>query len=166
MADILVNSSGKLSFNGKEYRCAIGPSGVIKDKKDGDGGTPEGCFPLRRVFYRADKISKPETVLPCVPISKDDGWCDDSKDPNYNTFVKLPYAGGREELWREDNLYDLVAVIGYNDAPPVPGKGSAIFMHVARESYSPTAGCVALALNDLIEILKGLAPDSKICISR
>ncbi len=164
MEKIIVKPSGKLYWQGKEFRCAIGKSGVSADKKEGDGATPVGCFPIREVFYRADRISKPESVFPTRELTPDDGWCDDSKDPNYNKQVKLPYRASAENLWREDNLYDVIVVLGYNDDPPVPGKGSAIFIHIARENYSPTAGCIALNLNDLLEILKTINKDVLVCV--
>ena len=166
MKNIIVKSSEKLYWQGKEFRCAIGKSGVLLDKKEGDGATPAGCFPIRAIFYRADRISKPESFFPTRELKPDDGWCDDSNDTNYNKLVKLPYSASHESLWREDNLYDLIVILGYNDAPPVPGKGSAIFMHVARENYPPTAGCVALKLDDLLEILRTINKDTLVCVEK
>ncbi|MBI2410071.1 L,D-transpeptidase family protein [Candidatus Kaiserbacteria bacterium] len=163
-SDILVRAEGKLLFNGKEYRCALGKGGVRTDKREGDGATPQGCFAIREVLYRPDKFEKPpHTVLPTRPLSPDDGWSDDVALPEYNTLVKLPYSGSHEELWRQDDLYDLIVVLGYND-PPVAGKGSAIFMHVAREAYTPTAGCVALSKVDLLEILGAADAGIQVCI--
>jgi L,D-peptidoglycan transpeptidase YkuD (ErfK/YbiS/YcfS/YnhG family) len=161
---LIVYPSGKLVWKDKEFKCALGRYGVLVDKKEGDGGTPVGCFPLRRVYYRSDRLEKPETMLPITALTSNDGWCDDLKDANYNKFVKLPYSASYENLWREDNLYDVIIILGYNDNPPVPGKGSAIFMHVARPSYSPTAGCIALSLPDLLKLLKELNTDSVVCI--
>ena len=161
---IIVNASGELKFNNKEYKCAIGKNGITTDKKEGDWATPAGCMPIREVYYRADRLDKPITSLPLHELKKNDGWCDDQKDPNYNKFVKLPYDASHEELWREDEVYDVIVVLGHNDDPPVPGKGSAIFMHVARPNYSPTAGCVALALGDLLEILESIDINTEVCI--
>ncbi len=162
---IEVSSSGKLLWRDKEYHCALGRSGVKTDKREGDGTTPVGCFPIRHVLYRVDKIPKPVSVFKTLPLQKEDAWCDDPADEKYNQFVKLPYAASHENLWREDDLYDVIVVLGYNDDPPQPGKGSAIFLHVARQDYSPTEGCVALALPDLLEILKTAQESTKICIS-
>ena len=157
-------SKEKLFFNDKGYKCAIGKNGVSSDKKEGDGAIPAGCFNLRQVLYRADKISEPETNLTTQIINKNDLWCDNPTHETYNTMVKLPHSGSYENLWRVDDVYDIVAPIGYNDDPPIAGKGSAIFIHVARESYSPTAGCIALAMPDLLEILRVADRETKICI--
>lgn len=162
--DINIYPSGKLIFKGKEFKCAVGKRGVVRDKREGDGATPAGCFPIRRVFYRADKLSSPETVFEVKALSPEDAWSDDVNRPEYNTFVKLPYSGSHENLWREDDVYDVVAVLGYNDDPPISGKGSAIFIHRARPNCAPTAGCIALALHDLIEILRMAEKDTKFCI--
>jgi len=132
------------------FRCAVGSGGVRADKREGDGATPVGVWPLREVLYRADRIAKPRTKLPVRALTPDDGWCDAPGDPRYNTNVRLPYAASAESLWRRDRLYDLIVVVGYND---VPGKGSAIFLHIARSNYAPTAGCVAFARSHLLRIL-------------
>jgi len=156
--DILVNAAGELQWASRTCRCALGHGGVRIDKREGDGATPVGRFPLRRVLYRPDRLSAPTTLLPVAALSPDDGWCDDPADPQYNRPVRLPYAARHEELWRTDALYDVIVVIGHNDAPVVPGKGSAIFLHLATADYRPTRGCVALALPDLVEILAEVGP--------
>lgn len=153
---------GEAEINGKRYRCALGRAGILTDKKEGDGGTPRGTFPLREVFFRADRLEKPATGLPIRATANNDGWADDSALPDYNTRVTLPYQGSHESLWREDHVYDVIVVVGYNDAPPVPGKGSAIFIHLAREGYTPTAGCIAFSQADLLEILGQLQDGSMI----
>ena len=135
------------------------------DKREGDGATPIGCFPIRKVFYRPDKFEgSPETIFPTQALTQDDGWSDDVNLPEYNQLVKLPYHGSHEKLWRDDNLYDIIITIGYNDDPPIAGKGSAIFMHVAREEYTPTAGCIALSREDLLEILRTADATIQVCI--
>lgn len=149
-----------LEWQGRLYRCALGRSGVVTDKREGDGGTPAGILPLRQVLYRADRIGSPVTGLPAIPIRRNDGWCDDPADPAYNLPVGLPYPGRHEQLWREDGVYDLVAVLGWNDDPIEPSRGSAIFMHVAKPDYGPTEGCIALALSDLLEVLADCRPDT------
>jgi L,D-peptidoglycan transpeptidase YkuD (ErfK/YbiS/YcfS/YnhG family) len=133
---------------------------VRVDKREGDGATPVGRFPLRRVLYRPDRLSAPITRLPVAALAPDDGWCDDPADPQYNKPVRLPYAARHEELWRADALYDVIVVIGHNDAPVVAGMGSAIFMHLAGADYRPTQGCVALARQDLLDVLTGAGPDT------
>jgi L,D-peptidoglycan transpeptidase YkuD (ErfK/YbiS/YcfS/YnhG family) len=146
-------------------RVALGPAGIAVKGGEGDGITPRGRFAVREIFYRADRIAKPHTALPLHAIAKDDGWCDAPDDPNYNRLVKLPYGASAEEMWREDHLYDLIAVLGYNDDPVIAGKGSAIFLHLARSDYSHTQGCVALAYDDALAAIEQLAPGDQVMIS-
>lgn len=149
---------------GERLRCALGRGGVVRDKREGDGATPAGIWPVRRLLYRPDREALPDTALPVSPISETDGWCDDPGDPAYNTPVTLPYPARCEALWRADALYDLVVVLGYNDDPPVAGLGSAIFLHVARPDYGPTEGCVALAADDLRRAVARLRPGDSLDI--
>lgn len=149
---------------GSSYRCAIGRGGVTADKREGDGATPLGAWPLRRFHFRPDRLALPGLAVPSRPIAEDDGWCDDPADAAYNRLVKLPYPGRHERMWRGDGLYDLVGELGYNDAPPRPGAGSAIFLHIARPDYAPTEGCVALARKDLLEVLPRLTPRSRVAV--
>ena len=162
---IRVSATSELRWEGRTYRCALGRTGVRMDKREGDGATPAGRFPLRRVLYRPDRLSTPTTPLPVAPLMLEDGWCDDPADPQYNRLVRLPYAGRHEELWRVDALYDVIVVVGHNDAPVIAGMGSAIFMHVASADYRPTQGCVALARQDLLDILAGAGPDTALEIA-
>jgi L,D-peptidoglycan transpeptidase YkuD (ErfK/YbiS/YcfS/YnhG family) len=147
-----------------EWRCAIGRGALASKQREGDGITPVGRWPMRRVLYRADRIAKPVTALPCQAIAPDDGWCDDPADPAYNRPVRLPYPASHERLMREDHLYDLVVVLGHNDDPVVPGAGSAVFLHLAHSDYSPTEGCVALALPDLLAVLRSARPGSAVAV--
>lgn len=164
--DIMVFPSGRIAWNGRVRSCALGRSGFRADKREGDGATPIGNFVLRRVLYRPDRLVKaPRTGLPVAPLAPEDGWCDDPAHPDYNRPVTLPHPASCERLWREDGVYDVIVVLGHNDDPPVPGSGSAIFMHVARPDYSPTEGCVALALPDLLELLGACMPADRIRIS-
>ncbi|MGZ3297925.1 MAG: L,D-transpeptidase family protein [Asticcacaulis sp.] len=151
---------GTLTWNEHSVRAALGKGGVITEcnKREGDGKSPAGLYPLRYVFYRPDRGAPPETGLPVVAMAPDDGWCDDPESPDYNRHVKLPFAASHEALWRDDHVYDLVVVLGHNDDPPVAGLGSAIFMHVSREDYSGTEGCLALAMADLLSVLKAAQP--------
>lgn len=147
---------GTLRYKTFAFPCVLGRSGVLRDKHEGDGATPIGRYALKKVLYRSDKLMMPTTRLPVAPIMQDDGWCDAPEDPNYNRPVKLPYPASAENMWRDDGLYDVVVVLGHNDDPVVPGAGSAIFMHVAAPDLTPTAGCVALAREDLLSILRAL----------
>lgn len=135
--------------------CVLGRAGVVAatNKREGDGATPSGAWPLRRVHWREDRLKKIETALPVRAIQPQDGWCDEAKNPAYNTLVSLPFKGRFEVMWRNDGLYDVVVELGYNDAPPIPNKGSAIFMHVMAPDKKPTEGCVALLLDDLLDLL-------------
>ena len=161
---IFVSARGELRWLDRVTRCALGRNGVRKDKREEDGATPAGRFPLREVYFRADRVAAPSTGLPASPISLDLGWCDDPADAAYNKPVRLPYAARHERLWRDDALYDLLAVIGYNDDPVEPGRGSAIFLHVARPDFAPTEGCVAMRLADLSELLRACRPGDRIAI--
>jgi L,D-peptidoglycan transpeptidase YkuD (ErfK/YbiS/YcfS/YnhG family) len=162
--DIVVSGDGVLRFGGQSYRCALGRSGLSLSKREGDGATPAGRMKLRNVLYRADRIEPPRTQLAIGALAQTDGWCDDPTSPDYNCKITLPHPARHEDLWREDTLYDLLAVIGYNDDPPVAGLGSAIFLHVAQPDYAPTEGCVALALSDLRTVLAGSDTDTWIVI--
>jgi L,D-peptidoglycan transpeptidase YkuD (ErfK/YbiS/YcfS/YnhG family) len=162
--DILVSRDGVLRWGECSVRCALGRSGIRFDKREGDGATPAGNYPLRMVYFRADRLAPPATGLAITTITADAGWCDDPVDPQYNRPVRLPYAGRHERLWRDDHLYDLLAVIGYNDQPVRPERGSAIFLHVAHTDYAPTEGCVALALADLCRLLRDCASGDRVLI--
>jgi L,D-peptidoglycan transpeptidase YkuD (ErfK/YbiS/YcfS/YnhG family) len=145
---------GLLEGAGLRLRAACGRSGITAHKAEGDGATPIGALPLLRVLYRADRIKAPRCSVPVEPIGRTDGWCDDVADPAYNQAVRLPYPGRHEALWREDGVYDIIGVLGWNLAPVVGGRGSAIFLHVATPDFSPTAGCIALELRDLLTCLE------------
>jgi L,D-peptidoglycan transpeptidase YkuD (ErfK/YbiS/YcfS/YnhG family) len=160
MADILVLSGRQIIFSKKQYRCAVGRNGLTHEKQEGDGATPVGRWKLKRLLYRADRMAKPATELPLDTITKKSGWCDDPNHPDYNTQITLPHFGRCEKLWREDHIYDLVVVLGYNDKPILAGAGSAIFLHVASPDFGPTEGCISLAMNDLLEILTSVNADS------
>ena len=145
---------GTIQFGGYSFRCALGAGGCRHDKREGDGATPIGLWPVRQVFYRADRLTLPTLPRTALPIGEQDGRCDAPGDPSYNRPVQHPYPASAEHLWRKDGVYDVIVVLGYNDDPVRPGLGSAIFMHVARPDYAPTTGCVALSLPDLITLLR------------
>ena len=153
-------SDGLLDLGDRKVRCALGPAGVVAAaaKREGDGASPAGVWPIREVIYRPDRGPPPATQFRVRAMSPDDGWCDDPADPAYNRPVRLPYPASAEAMWRDDALYDIVVVLGHNDDPVVPGMGSAIFLHLNRENYAPTQGCVAVARRDLEDLLARAVP--------
>ncbi len=157
-------SQARVVLGHQVRHAALGRAGIRALKREGDGGTPLGRFPVRQVLYRADRGTRPRTQLPLRAIRDDDGWCDDPADRNYNRLVRLPSRRSAEGLKRADELYDLVLVLGYNDVPRVRGKGSAVFVHLARPGLTPTDGCIALDRHDLSMLLAQLRPDSTISV--
>ncbi len=160
---ILVNKDKILYFQKKKYKCSIGLNGFTKNKIEGDKKTPIGTYSFGKLFVRTDKIKNLNTKFKYTPIRKDMAWSDDPNDSNYNSLIKTKNKH-KESLYRNDNLYDLVLIINYNINPTILNKGSAIFLHVSNDDYKPTEGCVAIIVNDFIEILKTLKPDDKINI--
>ncbi len=162
--NIVVDPTGWLLHSRRRIRCALGRNGVCAVKREGDGSTPAGTFPLRRVYFRPDRLPPPKTGLPVSPLRHTDGWCDAPEDPSYNRPVQLPHPSSAETLWRQDHLYDIIVVIGFNDDPPEPQFGSAIFLHLASAGYGPTEGCVAIARTDAIAVIESLGPSATIRI--
>jgi L,D-peptidoglycan transpeptidase YkuD (ErfK/YbiS/YcfS/YnhG family) len=165
MPDLLVSADGTALWGGRRLRCALGRGGVGAGKREGDGITPAGAWPMRRLLYRADRLARPTTFLAAAPLAPGDGWCDDPADPCYNRPVALPYGASAEALWREDGVYDLIVPLGYNDDPVIAGSGSAIFLHVARADYAATEGCVALAQADLLAVLRGADARTRVMVA-
>jgi L,D-peptidoglycan transpeptidase YkuD (ErfK/YbiS/YcfS/YnhG family) len=165
MSAILVDvASRRLTAFGESIPCEIGRAGSIAAtaKREGDGATPLGLWPIRGALLRPDRVPPPiGWQVPRRWIRLDDGWSDDVGDPAYNRPVRHPHAYSAERLWREDGLYDLIVVLGHNDAPPVPGAGSAIFLHCA-EPGRPTEGCVAMAADALRSMLARVAPGAAV----
>ena len=143
---------------------ALGRGGIKANKREGDGGTPRGNFRLRQLWWRADKHPRPATSLPVQRISPDDGWCEDPDDRRYNRPIKVPADADADRLTRKDNLYDFIIEIDHNTRPRVAGRGSAVFIHAARQGFTPTAGCVALEINSLRRILARLGPRTRIVV--
>jgi L,D-peptidoglycan transpeptidase YkuD (ErfK/YbiS/YcfS/YnhG family) len=158
-------TTGVLQCGNLTVPCALGRSGTKALKREGDGATPRGRFAILHVLYNAERIRRPATSLPLTHITKTDGWCDAPQDRNYNRTVSLPYRAGAEGMWRDDGLYDLVAVLDYNFVPRVRFEGSAIFMHVARAGFPPTEGCIALRRTDLKRILAGIRRGARVVTS-
>lgn len=163
MVELLL-SNGQLTTPIGVLECRVGRNGITSDKREGDLATPRGSFPLRSCYYRPDRLDVPTTNLPLIALTPDDGWCDDVRDPLYNQHVKLPFTAGHEKLWRDDHVYDVIIPMGYNDDPIVPGRGSAIFLHLMRDDGVGTEGCVALKRADLLALLPHLGPDSLLIV--
>ena len=161
---IKLKNKDTLIYDNFQFKCSIGKNGLKKNKLEGDNSTPKGTFSLGLVYYRADRVAKPETKLKTVKISKQMGWCDDVNNINYNKQIKLDKKIKAEKLYRKDKIYDIVIVINYNTQRIIKNKGSAIFIHVTN-NYKPTKGCVALSLNDLEILLKIIKRNSKIKIT-
>jgi L,D-peptidoglycan transpeptidase YkuD (ErfK/YbiS/YcfS/YnhG family) len=153
---------GWAQLGSRRWRCAIGAGGVREDKVEGDAATPAGEYPLRHIYYRNDRLVLPKVQLPARAIADHDGWCDDPRSPAYNRLVHIPNEWSHEKMWRDDGLYDLVIVVGYNDDPPEGEWGSAIFLHIARDDMGPTQGCVAFSRQDLLELTPLIGPDTRL----
>ena len=160
-------TTSRLTGPGLDTQCALGRSGVIaaEKKHEGDGASPIGQWRVRRACWRPERINKPQTALVIDPVGFEDGWCDCPGDPAYNQPVRLPYPASAETLTRQDELYDLIVVLGHNDDPPIPGLGSAIFLHCATSNFDPTEGCVAIERSILADLLGRLTSDDVIEIS-
>lgn len=143
----------RLHCMGEEIPAVIGAAGVRVHKQEGDHATPVGLLTLRRILYRADRVSAPASSLPIEPLAPNDGWCDDPTHADYNRPVTLPHPARHERMWRDDDVYNIVIVLGYNDSPPVPDRGSAIFLHLQSPDQKPTEGCIALTEADLRRLL-------------
>jgi len=156
----------QLQAGGRVVAAQIGRGGVIRaaDKREGDGATPCGRWPVRAVYYRPDRVQCPATILPCHRLTVDCGWCDDVTSPDYNRYVKRPCDFRHEQMWRHDEAYDFVVELGYNDDPVVTGHGSAIFLHCTAAGKTSTAGCVAVNQADLAVLIESASADQHLLI--
>ena len=143
---------------------ALGRAGIRANKREGDGATPRGSFRLKRLWWRADRLPRPATFLPVRRIREDDAWSEDPADRRYNRPVRRATGEPGDRLKRTDHLYDLIIEIDHNDRPRVAGRGSAVFIHIARDKFLPTAGCVALEAKTLRRLLARLGPRTKIIV--
>jgi L,D-peptidoglycan transpeptidase YkuD (ErfK/YbiS/YcfS/YnhG family) len=143
---------------------ALGRGGIRADKREGDGGTPRGCFRPLRLWWRADRLPRPPSLLPARRIGPRDAWCEDPSDRRYNRHVRRSANEPGDRLQRSDRLYDMIVEIDHNTRPRVAGRGSAVFIHVARDAFAPTAGCVALRARDLRILLTKLSRRTRILI--
>lgn len=159
-----LRAQGWLNAGDKTLRVALGRGGIRALKREGDGGTPVGTFRPVRLWWRADRLQRPRTLLPVRRIGPDDAWCEAPSDRRYNRVFKRSANEPGDRLRREDGLYDLIIEIDHNTRPRVAGLGSAVFIHVARDTFGPTAGCVALRLDDLRKLLSRIGPRTRIKI--
>jgi L,D-peptidoglycan transpeptidase YkuD (ErfK/YbiS/YcfS/YnhG family) len=143
---------------------ALGRGGIIANKREGDGGTPKGTFRPRQLWWRADRSPRPQTFLPVRAIRAEDAWCEDPTSRHYNQPVKLGGENGGDRLTRDDHLYDFIVEIDHNTSPRIAGRGSAVFLHLARPDFSPTAGCVSMTKSAMLKLLRRTGPDTKIII--
>lgn len=164
MSDLIVGSQGVARFHGQHLPCAIGRGGIVADKREGDGGTPIGCWRVEFGYYRADRLAPPRSRIPLRPTGPWDGWSDAPADAAYNAPIRLPHPCSHERMRRGDRLYDLVLVLDHNRHPPRPGEGSAIFIHCWRAPRYPTAGCLAFAPPVLRWIVEKWTASSRVII--
>src|SRR5450755_4474390 len=155
---------GWLTAGGQTIPVALGRGGILANKREGDGGTPRGTFRPIRLWWRADRYPRPRTFLPVRAIGPEDAWCEDPADGHYNQPVRLGLDRSGDRLRRDDHLYDFIVEIDHNTAPRIAGRGSAVFLHLARDNFAPTAGCVAMTKSAMLHLLARLGPKTKIVI--
>ncbi|MGZ5871083.1 MAG: L,D-transpeptidase family protein [Bradyrhizobium sp.] len=155
---------GWLTAGGQTIPVALGRGGIIANKREGDGGTPKGTFRPRQLWWRADRHPRPQTFLPIRAIRPEDAWCEDPHSRLYNRPVRLDRDHSGDRLRRDDHLYDFIVEIDHNTSPRIAGLGSAVFLHLARENFSPTAGCVSMTRPAMLRLLRRLGPQTKIVI--
>ena len=162
---IIVKKTGYLKYKNLKFRCALGKAGIKNKEKEGDNITPQGIFKITKIYYRPDKIKKIKSFIKPIKIKKNMGWCDDSKSNYYNEQIKLPNKFSYERLHRKDSLYDIILVLNYNTNPTIKRKGSAIFIHVSKNSYKKTKGCIALKKKHLLKLIPLIKKNTKIKIN-
>jgi L,D-peptidoglycan transpeptidase YkuD (ErfK/YbiS/YcfS/YnhG family) len=155
---------GSLAVGSVAIPVALGRGGILANKREGDGGTPRGDFRLMRLWWRADRHSRPRTLLPVRRITRDLAWCENPVDRRYNRPFRRAAGEPGDRLWRDDALYDFIIEIDHNTRPRVAGRGSAVFIHVARPGFKPTAGCVAMEMSRLRWLLGRVGPRTRIVI--
>jgi len=155
---------GWLTAGGCTIPVALGRGGIKANKREGDGGTPKGTFRPLRLWWRADRHPRPPTFLPVRVIRPEDAWCEDPASRHYNQPVRLPQDRGGDRLTRGDRLYDFIVEINHNSAPRIASRGSAVFLHLARDNFGPTAGCVSMTKSAMLHLLARLGPQTRIMI--
>jgi L,D-peptidoglycan transpeptidase YkuD (ErfK/YbiS/YcfS/YnhG family) len=157
-------SRGILTAGAQALPVALGRGGIRANKREGDGGTPRGTFRLKRLWWRADRTSRPMTQLPVRRIRGDDAWCENPRDRHYNQPIRLDSDAGGDRLKRTDHLYDLIVELDHNTRPRIAGRGSAVFIHIARPGFAPTAGCVALTASALRQLIARASTHTRIVV--
>lgn len=157
-------SHGWLTAGTARVPVTLGRAGILANKREGDGGTPAGTFRPVRLWWRADRLPRPRTLLPLRPIRPGDAWCENPADRRYNRSMMLRPGAAGDRLWRDDRLYDLIVEIDHNTRPRIAGRGSAVFLHVARPDRGPTAGCIAAAPGALLRLLARIGPKTRIFV--
>jgi L,D-peptidoglycan transpeptidase YkuD (ErfK/YbiS/YcfS/YnhG family) len=155
---------GWLTAAGQTVPVALGRGGIRANKREGDGGTPKGTFRPRQLWWRPDRHPRPRTFLPVRPIGPQDAWCEDPQSRHYNQPVRLERGRGGDRLTRADHLYDFIIEIDHNTSPRIAGRGSAVFLHLARDNFGPTAGCVSMTKSAMLRLLQRLGPETRIVI--
>ncbi|HKU05550.1 MAG TPA: L,D-transpeptidase family protein [Bradyrhizobium sp.] len=155
---------GWLTADGWTIPVALGRGGIKANKREGDGGTPRGIFHPRRLWWRADRHVRPSTFLDVRAIRSEDAWCEDPADRHYNQAIRLQRGAAGDRLTREDHLYDFIVEIDHNTSPRIAGRGSAVFLHLARVNFSPTAGCVSMTRSNMLRLLRRMGPRTRIVI--
>ena len=153
-----------ISYNNYKAKCAVGKRGISIKKKEGDFITPKGTFKIREIFYRKDRVQNLITRLKKTVIRKNMGWCDDPKSKKYNKLIYFPFKHSAEKLYRRENIYDIILVLNFNMNPVKKNKGSAIFIHIAKKSFQPTQGCIALNKFELIKLVKSIKKNTVVKI--
>ena len=160
----LLVKDNHLFIKEEKLQCAIGLNGLTENKREGDLSTPVGTFRFDRIYYRADRLGNLKFIMNSSIINKNDGWCDDQKSDLYNQHIQFPFKESAEHLYRDDHIYDIICVLNYNTSPIIPGRGSAIFLHIANPDFSGTEGCIAIEREALINTATNLTADSTIRI--
>lgn len=155
---------GWLTAEGWTVPVALGRGGILANKREGDGGTPRGIYRPLKLWWRADRHPRPRTYLPVRPIRPDDAWCEDPRHRRYNQPIRLIRDQAGDRLTRDDHLYDFIVEIDHNADPRIAGRGSAVFLHLARPNFSPTAGCVSMTKSSMLRLLRRMGPRTRIII--
>lgn len=155
---------GWLTASSLTIPVALGRAGIRANKREGDGGTPRGIFHPKQLWWRADRHRRPKTFIPLRAIRPEDAWCEDAADRHYNRPIRLTRETGGDRLTREDHLYDFIIEIDHNTRPRIAHRGSAVFLHLARENFGPTAGCISMTQAAMLRLLRRLGPETRIVI--